>query len=66
VGAAVGLGAAWGMGRLLASQLSQVSHEDPLVLAAATGVLLLAALLAIYLPARRAAGVDPIEALKQE
>ncbi len=50
--------------RLLRSLLFGVGPNDPLVLAAVPVVLLLLALLASYLPARRAAGVDPVEVLR--
>jgi len=52
--------------RLLASLLYQVSPTDPGTLAAAGGVLLLVALLAIWIPARRAASVSPTQALRSE
>jgi putative ABC transport system permease protein len=64
--AALGLASAWVVGRVLINQLSQVSPADPIALAAAASLLLLVAAVAIYLPARRAAAVDPIVALKQE
>jgi predicted permease len=49
--------------RLIGSRLYGVAPEDPLTLAAATGLLLLVALSAAYLPARRASRVDPMLAL---
>ncbi|MBL9218306.1 MAG: ABC transporter permease [Opitutaceae bacterium] len=54
------------VGRILASVLFQVSPADPLVLGAAAGLLALAALLACYIPARRATRVSPLTALRAE
>jgi len=51
--------------RMLASRLYGVAPQDPLTLTLATGALLLVALLAAYLPARRASRVDPMTALHQ-
>ncbi len=66
LGLVIGGAAAVGLGRLLATQLAAVSPFDPTVLAAAIGGLGGAALLASWLPARRAASVNPIRALRQE
>lgn len=52
--------------RILQSMLHGVSSNDMTAFAAATGVLLLTALLACWLPARRAARVEPMQALRQE
>ena len=65
-GMAVGLAAALALGRLIASQLYQTSAHNPLLLAATMSILAIAALLACLLPARRAALVDPIQALRIE
>ncbi|MGH7688358.1 MAG: FtsX-like permease family protein, partial [Gemmatimonadaceae bacterium] len=65
-GAAVGLVAALAGGRLLQSLLYGVSAHNPATLAAAAGVVLLAAALACVLPARRATQVDPNAALRAE
>jgi putative ABC transport system permease protein len=66
VGLAAGLLAALALGRLLTSQLYQISAHNPLVLTATVAILGAAALLACLLPARRAALVDPIQALRTE
>jgi ABC-type antimicrobial peptide transport system permease subunit len=54
------------LGSVIESQLLGVSGRDPLVMACATGVLALIALLAGYLPALRATRVDPLSALRYE
>lgn len=66
VGAAIGLVAAAGLMRLMKSLLFGISPFDPLTYAAVPVVLVAAAVLASYVPARRAAAVDPVEALKSE
>jgi len=66
VGVAAGIGAALVGTRVLQSLLFGVSPVDPLTLVSATLLLLLAALGASYLPARRATRVDPMVALRYE
>ena len=66
IGLALGIPSAIGAGYLIASQLFGVKPWDPLVLAAATLTLGLAALVAAMIPARRAAGLDPVVALRME
>jgi predicted permease len=66
VGAAVGLVAAMGLGRLMSSVLFGIGPLDPVAYVAALGVTIAAAALASYLPARRAANIDPIETLRAE
>jgi predicted permease len=65
-GVAIGLAASAGLMRLMKSLLFEISPVDPLTYAAMPVVLVVAAVLASYLPARRAAAVDPVEALKAE
>lgn len=66
IGAACGLVAAFALTRLMKSLLFDVSPADPLTYVAVSAVLILAAMLASYLPARRATTVDPAEALRAE
>ena len=66
IGIATGLVLALGAGQLLQSLLYGVRRVEPVVLVAASVVLLAASLLASYLPARRATKVDPSEALRSE
>ncbi|HLJ89882.1 MAG TPA: ABC transporter permease, partial [Candidatus Angelobacter sp.] len=66
IGVAVGIPAALGMGHFISSQLFGLSPRDPLTLAAAAVLLLTASAIASYLPARRAAEIDPMVALRYE
>jgi len=66
VGVGLGLAASVGLTRYLASLLYEVAPLDALTLAGAVAILLACAALAGWLPARRAAGVDPMEALRAE
>lgn len=65
-GLVLGIAGALAVGRLLAWQLPEVPAADPLVLATAALVLTAAALVASWLPARRAARVEPLQALRQD
>jgi predicted permease len=65
-GLVIGLVGALALSRLLASQLYQVSPRDPVVLAAAFVFLAVIAAVSSYLPARRAARIDPVAALRGE
>jgi len=65
-GVVAGLAAATGLSQLMKSLLFGISPLDPITYCAVPAVLVLAAVLASYLPARRAATVDPVEALKAE
>jgi predicted permease len=66
IGLGIGIPAAIGAGYLMASQLFGVTPWNPLLLAFATVLLGLAALVAAVIPARRAANIDPIQALRSE
>jgi putative ABC transport system permease protein len=66
LGAGLGLGAALLASRVLTRLLYQVTPSDPPTFVAGAAGLLVVALAASYLPARRAAGVDPVEALRHE
>jgi predicted permease len=66
IGVAIGLGAALAASRVMASLLYGVSPRDPVVFAATTIVLMIVALVACWLPARRAARLNPLEALRAE
>ena len=66
VGAILGLAAAAGLTRLMSSLLFGVKALDPLTYAAVSALLIFAAVLASYLPARRAMAIDPVEALRAE
>jgi predicted permease len=66
LGVLAGIAAALGVTQLLASLLFGIAARDPLTLTAAAALLLLTTLAASYLPARRAARVDPVVVLRME
>jgi putative ABC transport system permease protein len=66
VGVVFSIAAALGLTRLMASQLFGVTAQDPLTFVAVAMVLSLVALIACYIPARRAMRVDPMAALRSE
>jgi ABC-type antimicrobial peptide transport system permease subunit len=65
-GAAIGLIAALAGGRVLEAHMFEISTTDPLVLVAAPATLVVAALLAALLPARRAMRIPPTEAMRAD
>jgi predicted permease len=66
IGVAIGVPAAYGLGRLMDSMLYGVSPGQPLTLLAGPVLMALVALAAAYIPARRATRVDPMVALRYE
>lgn len=66
IGFAAGLAGSLAAARIMASVLHDVQPRDPAVLALTAGLLAVVALAACYLPARRAAKVDPMRALRYE
>jgi ABC-type antimicrobial peptide transport system permease subunit len=66
VGVAIGVAASFGLTRLIASFLFGVKSWDPMVFISVPVVLSLVALAAVWLPATRAAKLDPMQALRVE
>jgi predicted permease len=66
VGSVIGIAAALGLGRLAEAELFEMHGNDPGVIASATVVIALVAFIAGFLPARRAAKLDPMRALRYE
>jgi putative ABC transport system permease protein len=66
LGVAIGVAAAFGLARYVATLLFGVTARDPIVFAAVPALLAAVAFAAVWLPARRASRVDPIVALRCE
>ena len=65
-GLTIGLGGAWGVGRLVRGMLIRTSPDDPLTLVSISLVLTVVALIAALRPARRSTRLDPVTALRYE
>jgi len=65
-GLLMGLAATWGLTRFIESQLYGLDGHDPASLLSACACVMLVALLAAYIPARRATRIDPLQALRYE
>ena len=65
-GVVLGLAGSWALGRYVGSQLYGITGSDPITIAGAVTVLATVALLAGYIPARRATRVNPTLALRYE
>jgi putative ABC transport system permease protein len=66
IGIVFGISLSFATGRLISSLLFGVSSTDQLTLAGVALILIVVALIACYIPARRAMKIDPIEALRYE
>jgi putative ABC transport system permease protein len=66
LGAVLGLGGAWAVSQLLSAAVPSLPARDPATFSGVTMALIVAALLACYIPARRATRINPMEALRYE
>jgi ABC-type antimicrobial peptide transport system permease subunit len=66
IGLAIGLVSAWGLAELVRGFLFEIQPHDPTIYAGVLTVLAMTGLAAAFFPARRAAGVDPLIALRME
>src|SRR3984957_20427995 len=66
IGLLIGLLASYGVGRLMKSTLYGIGSIDPIAFTAVAAILLFSALIACYIPARRATHVDPMAALREQ
>jgi ABC-type antimicrobial peptide transport system permease subunit len=66
LGIVIGLAGAWALTRVLTTLLFEVKPTDPLTFVAVPVLLIAVAILACWLPARQAASVDPLTALRYE
>jgi ABC-type antimicrobial peptide transport system permease subunit len=66
IGVVIGVVAAAGLTRLMSTLLYGITPLDPVTYVAVPLVLMMATVMASYVPARRAAAVDPVEALRAE
>jgi putative ABC transport system permease protein len=66
VGVAIGAAAAFAISRMLEASMMGIAQNDPRLLAGFAAILALSALVAGYVPARRAAGIDPMAAIRNE
>src|SRR5436190_16737831 len=66
IGVVIGIGSAFGLTRVIATFLFGVKERDPAVFTAVAVLLSVVALLAVWIPARRATRIDPVVALRYE